>query len=230
MLQNKRIKTTYINRDEIFQKNSRVHPLRLQREKDILVELKVEPVDEELRRYKSNWLRHVTRMNNIRMTKIMLNYRLSGQRRLGRSFKRILDGPKQVYQGIIVNDDDNDDDDNDSSLLARHVVSTGFEGIVVSSSGSSRHCDLSKRLCQSINRYHLPPYNIRTYCSPSAQLTLALFFSHRSRAPSRTDIHAPDGIRTRNPSKRAATDPCLRRRGQLESSLNTCIYTRIIKF
>jgi hypothetical protein len=28
-----------------------------------------------------------------------------------------------------------------------------------------------------------------------------------------TDIHAPKGIRTRNPSKRAAADPCLRLRG-----------------
>jgi len=30
---------------------------------------------------------------------------------------------------------------------------------------------------------------------------------------SRTDIHAPGGIRTRNRSKRAAADPCLRTRG-----------------
>jgi hypothetical protein len=38
-----------------------------------LEELKVEPVDEKLRRYKSNWLKHVTGMNNNRMPKIMLN-------------------------------------------------------------------------------------------------------------------------------------------------------------
>jgi hypothetical protein len=31
--------------------------------------------DEKLRKDKSNWLRHVTRMNNNRMSKIMLNYR-----------------------------------------------------------------------------------------------------------------------------------------------------------
>ena len=30
---------------------------------EILEEMKVEPVDKKLRRYKSNWLRHVTRMN-----------------------------------------------------------------------------------------------------------------------------------------------------------------------
>jgi len=44
------------------------------RNEEILEELKVEPADENLRRYKSNWLRHVTRMNN-NMAKIMLNYR-----------------------------------------------------------------------------------------------------------------------------------------------------------
>jgi len=36
--------------------------------------LKVEPVDEDLRRYKSNLLRYVTRMNSNRMPQIMLNY------------------------------------------------------------------------------------------------------------------------------------------------------------
>jgi hypothetical protein len=39
----------------------------------ILEELRVKPVDEELRRCKSNWLRHVTGMKSCRMAKIMLN-------------------------------------------------------------------------------------------------------------------------------------------------------------
>jgi hypothetical protein len=47
----------------------------------------VEPVDEKLRRYKSNWLRYVTRKNNDRMPKIMLNYTPHGERRLGRPLK-----------------------------------------------------------------------------------------------------------------------------------------------
>jgi hypothetical protein len=34
-----------------------------------------------------------------------------------------------------------------------------------------------------------------------------------------TDIHAPGGIRTRNPSKRAVTDPLLRPRGHWDRSL-----------
>ena len=54
-------------------------------------ELKAEPADEKLRRYKSNWLRHVTRMDNNRMLKIMLNYRPNGQIQLGRPLKRLLD-------------------------------------------------------------------------------------------------------------------------------------------
>jgi len=44
------------------------------RNEEISEGLKVQPVDEKLRRFKSNWLRQVTRMNNNRMTKIMLNY------------------------------------------------------------------------------------------------------------------------------------------------------------
>jgi len=40
-----------------------------------LEELKAEPADKKLIRYKSHWLRQITRINNNRMPKIMLNYR-----------------------------------------------------------------------------------------------------------------------------------------------------------
>ena len=60
------------------------------RNEEILEELKVEPVDKKLRRYKSNWLQDLTRMNNNGMQKIMLNCRTNGQRRLGRPSKRLL--------------------------------------------------------------------------------------------------------------------------------------------
>ena len=43
------------------------------RNEEILENLKVEPGDEKLIRFKSNWLRHVTRMNKS-MPKVMLNY------------------------------------------------------------------------------------------------------------------------------------------------------------
>jgi len=41
---------------------------------DIFGEMRVEPVNAKIIRYKSNWLKHITRMNN-RMLKILLNYR-----------------------------------------------------------------------------------------------------------------------------------------------------------
>jgi hypothetical protein len=55
-----------------------------------LEELKAVPVDQKLRRYKSNWLRHVTRMNSG-MPNIMLNCRPNGRRRFGRPLKTLLD-------------------------------------------------------------------------------------------------------------------------------------------
>jgi hypothetical protein len=45
------------------------------RNEENLEELKVETFDEKLRRYKSNWLQHVTRTNNNRMPEIILNCR-----------------------------------------------------------------------------------------------------------------------------------------------------------
>jgi hypothetical protein len=52
---------------------------------EILEELKVEPVDEKLRRYKANRLPYVTRMNK------MLNYRLNGRKRLAKPLKILSD-------------------------------------------------------------------------------------------------------------------------------------------
>jgi hypothetical protein len=63
---------------------------------EILEELKVEPNDEKLRRYKWNRLRHVRNKNEqpTGCQKIMLNYRPIGQRRLGRPLKRQSDDAK----------------------------------------------------------------------------------------------------------------------------------------
>jgi hypothetical protein len=61
------------------------------RNEEILESLKVESVEEKTRRYKSNWLPHVNRINNNRMPKIMLNYRVNARIRLGRPSKRLLD-------------------------------------------------------------------------------------------------------------------------------------------
>jgi hypothetical protein len=57
------------------------------RNEEILEEMKVERVDEKRRRCKSNWLRHVTRMNSNRMPKIILTCGPNGRRRLGKTFE-----------------------------------------------------------------------------------------------------------------------------------------------
>jgi len=62
------------------------------RTEEILAELKVEAVGEKIKRYNSNWLRHVIRMGSSRMRKIMLCYRVDEIGRLGRTMKRQLDG------------------------------------------------------------------------------------------------------------------------------------------
>jgi hypothetical protein len=87
-LQQKGKKETESHRDEICQKKT-LHPFWLQSNDEILEEVKAEPADKKLRRYKSNWLRHVTRMDNNRMPKIMLNYRPNGQRHLERPLTRL---------------------------------------------------------------------------------------------------------------------------------------------
>ena len=55
----------------------------------------------EANKIQSNWLRHVTRMNNNRMPKIMLNCRPNGRRRLGELWRNYLKRSKWVYQDLI---------------------------------------------------------------------------------------------------------------------------------
>jgi len=47
-----------------------------------LGELKTEAVDEKIRRCKSNWLWHATRMGSNKMGGMMLNYTPNGRRRI----------------------------------------------------------------------------------------------------------------------------------------------------
>ena len=76
---------------KIFRRTARYTHCDHKRNEEILEEMKVEPVDEKLRSYKSNWLRHLTGTNNNTMPEIILNYRPNGQRRLGTPLKRLLD-------------------------------------------------------------------------------------------------------------------------------------------
>jgi hypothetical protein len=89
----KGLKTTDIKREEISRRNSRVLPLFDQKSnEENLDDLKIEPSGEKLRRYKSNWLRHVKLMNkNEWLPKLMLNYAPNGRSRLGRPLKKVLD-------------------------------------------------------------------------------------------------------------------------------------------
>jgi len=63
-----------------------------------LEELEAKPDNEKLRRYKSNWLRHVTRMNNNGRTNIMLNYRLT--KWTNTTWKTSEERSRHVYQGL----------------------------------------------------------------------------------------------------------------------------------
>ena len=90
-----------INQYEIFQKNGSVPLSDHKGNQEIVEDLKLEPFNEKVGRCKSNWLRNVTRMNNNRMPKIMLNCRIDGRRRLRRPFKRLLDEAiRRIYQDL----------------------------------------------------------------------------------------------------------------------------------
>ena len=76
---------------KVFRRTAGCNLCDHKRNEEIWEELKVETFDEKLRRHKPNWLRHIPRMKNKRMPKIMLNYRPSRRRRLERTLKRLLD-------------------------------------------------------------------------------------------------------------------------------------------
>jgi len=64
-----------ISQDEIFRIIAGYTLFDHKRNGEILEELKVELVDKKLRRYKSNCVWHVTRMNSNRMPEVILNYK-----------------------------------------------------------------------------------------------------------------------------------------------------------
>jgi len=80
----------YINQIEYFRRTTDYTLFDCIWIEEALEELKAEPVDQKLRRCKSNWLQRVTKTNS-RMPNIMLNCRPNGRRRLGRPMKTLLD-------------------------------------------------------------------------------------------------------------------------------------------
>jgi hypothetical protein len=108
----------------------------------------VSEVDEKLRRCKSHWLSHGTRMNN-RMAKIMLNCRPNGRRGLGKAFEEtIRRGRNRSIEVYLVTDDNDDDDDDDTEARLLTVCSETESSHRSSSLAPARclfamHCEMS---------------------------------------------------------------------------------------
>ena len=73
---------------EFFIRTAKYTLFDYKRNEEILEYSKAEPADARLRRYESNWLRQVTRMNSNRMPKVMLNYGKNGQTQVARRFEQ----------------------------------------------------------------------------------------------------------------------------------------------
>ena len=101
-LEKKSIKTIDISPDEIFRRTAGYTLFDHKRREEFFKALQVEPFDEDLRKYKSNWLRRVTIMNSNRVPKIMPNYGPDGRRGLGRPLKRILDEAETGLPSFLV--------------------------------------------------------------------------------------------------------------------------------
>jgi len=93
---------------KFFRRTSWYTLLDQKRSEEIFEDLTAKPVDDKLRRHKSNWLGHVTRIQNNRMPKKKVNYRPKGRRRLGNSMKGQLD---EAIKAHLMMDDDDDDDE-----------------------------------------------------------------------------------------------------------------------
>jgi hypothetical protein len=65
--------------------------LNHKRNKEILEELHVTPLEGKLCTYRHRWFQHVQRMEDNRLPEQLLNYHPKGRRRPGRPLKRLLD-------------------------------------------------------------------------------------------------------------------------------------------
>jgi hypothetical protein len=62
-----------------------------------LEELGVQPVDEKPRRYKSNWLRHITRMNSNRVHKNNVELETKWTKATWKTFEETLRGGRNTF-------------------------------------------------------------------------------------------------------------------------------------
>jgi hypothetical protein len=58
---------------------------------EIIQVLQVAPIINKIQNYKTKWIQHVSKMDDHRYPKKMLQYQPIGKRRLGRLLKRLLD-------------------------------------------------------------------------------------------------------------------------------------------
>jgi len=79
------------SRDEIHEKNSRIHLDRLQNKCQIAKELEITPILDKLLEYKRSLIQHVNRMVRNRLPRVMKHYSPIGRRNHGRPLKRLLD-------------------------------------------------------------------------------------------------------------------------------------------
>ena len=90
-LLNKWCQENISSRDEIYEKNSRIHLDRLQKNLHIAKELEITPVLDKLLEFKRNWIQQVNRMPRDRLPRLMKHYSSTGRRNRGRPLKRLLD-------------------------------------------------------------------------------------------------------------------------------------------
>jgi hypothetical protein len=55
------------------------------RNEDTREELTMKPIDEDIREYQKKWKQHLGRMDNSRVSEVIINYKHVGLRDLGRS-------------------------------------------------------------------------------------------------------------------------------------------------
>jgi hypothetical protein len=79
------------SRDEVHEKNIRIHWDRLQNKYTNSKGVKITPISDKVLEYKSNLIQHVNRMPRNRLPRIMKHYFPTGRRNHGRPLKRLLD-------------------------------------------------------------------------------------------------------------------------------------------
>ena len=80
------------SRDEIHEKNSRIHlGTDYRTNAQIAKELKITPILDKLLEYKRSWIQHVNRMHRNRLPRVMKHYCPTGRRNHVGPLKRLLD-------------------------------------------------------------------------------------------------------------------------------------------